>query len=122
MGHPTDDKINICKVALRQGRFNWRHYQILREIMKTVLSQIEEFNSDTTKESKRSPSIFHKAGNKREKVTLATPTHYETHRYFFSDANDWKIIIYEDERQRNFPQHITEYSYTTKTQCNDLFR
>ena len=67
--------LTFCKVALRQGRFNWRHDQVLREIMKTVLLQIEEFNSDTTKESKRSPSIFHKAGNEREKRTLATPTH-----------------------------------------------
>ncbi|XP_063689202.1 uncharacterized protein LOC134822224 [Bolinopsis microptera] len=98
--------LTFCKVALRQGRFNWRHDQVLREIMKTVSSQIDEFNSDIAKESKRAPSVFHKAGNKREKVTLADPTHHKTQRYFFSDANDWKIIFDEDERQRNFPQHI----------------
>ena len=41
--------LTFCKVALRQGRFNWRHNQVLREIMKTVSAQIEEFNSDTAK-------------------------------------------------------------------------
>ena len=74
--------------------------------MKTLSSQIEEFNSDTAKESKRAPSVIYKAGNKRVKVTLADPTHHKTQRYCFSDANDWKIVFDEDERQRNFPQHI----------------
>ena len=83
---------------------------------------IEEFNSDTAKESKRAPSV--KAGNtnKREKGTLADPTHHKTKNYFFSDANDWKIVFDEDERQRNFPQHIAATAYTTKTRCSDLFR
>ena len=73
----------------------------------SVLLQIEEFNSDTAKESKRAPSVIHKAGNKREKVTLTDPTHHKTERYFFSDANDWKIVFDEDKRKRNFLQNIT---------------
>ena len=53
-------------------------------------------------------TVFHKAGNKSEKVKLQVQA--RELKSFFSDASDWLIVYDEDKRQRNFPAHIVSTS------------
>jgi len=100
--------LTFCPLALKQGRYNYRHDQVLREIMTTVFPRMRELNSDGDGDCNevKPKTVFHSAGNKRKKVAMEDPCSARKQRHFFSDTNDWKIVFDEDERQRNFPQHI----------------
>ena len=96
-----------CKVSLNQGRYNWRHDQVLRTIMTPVFAHFK--HQHVTKTQKvTTKTVFHKAGNKSDKVRLQVQA--KELKSFFSDAADWLIVYDEDKRQRNFPSHIVATS------------
>ncbi len=95
--------LSCCPVALKQGRYNWRHDQVLRIIVDALLEKIDWANRKATVASKKkewgklksAESTYKKPAKQLE----AVPHLLET-------ANDWKIVYDEDTRQRQFPQHI----------------
>ena len=76
-----------CKVALCQGRYKWRHDQVLREIAQ-CMDQRRLENNKAPREEKRGIS-FVKAGYKRPKSQVKTIPP----RCYLDGAADWQLQV-----------------------------
>jgi len=76
--------LSSCKVALSQGRFTWRHNQVLRQIALVVDSKRKNHNNQPRREEKKIQ--FVKAGEKR------TPTQKSLLGSYLDGAIDWKLM------------------------------
>ncbi|XP_063691505.1 uncharacterized protein LOC134823837 [Bolinopsis microptera] len=95
--------LTCCPVSLKQGRYNWRHDQVLRVIVQPIAEKLREINSATPKtEVKREWRKFvsGKGTYRKPEVRLTEEPH------LLEEGNDWKLVFDEDERTRQFPQHI----------------
>jgi len=73
-----------CPIALGQGRYRWRHVQVLKEVAHHVGEKRKENNSPRT----RVPQIeFVKAGERRQK----TKQKGKKTRSYLDGAADWRI-------------------------------
>uniref|UniRef100_A0A3B1JAJ2 Reverse transcriptase domain-containing protein n=1 Tax=Astyanax mexicanus TaxID=7994 RepID=A0A3B1JAJ2_ASTMX len=89
--------LSCCPVALGQGRYTWRHNQVLRPIAEAISMGISS--------SKRSHSTtqmiaFVKAGERLGKTTGA-----RNPAGLLATAKDWQLSV-DLEKQLKFPQHI----------------
>ena len=65
--------LTCCPVSLRQGRYNWRHDQVLRVIVEPIVEKLRELNSSTPKtqvEKKWGKYQSDKGVYKKPKVSL----------------------------------------------------
>ena len=109
-----------CRVALNQGRYNWRHDQTLRAIMHPVFEQVKKINAGGVIRSVARNTVFHTSGkwygsrqcdtsgNTKSKVTFPVPN--PKMKGYLSGADDWKVRYDEDEKQKNFPSVIVAHS------------
>ena len=89
-----------CKVALKQGRYTWRHNEVLKEIARCVEEKVQEQNRIS--EIKKPTWInFVKAGTKGEKVQRETET-------YLSSANDWSLQVDLPGHRLKIPTHIAD--------------
>ena len=82
--------------ALSEGRYRWRHDQVLKAIAEVV--------SKAIKSNRYSPGrhkiIFVRAGSSKQPQTKNKVT-------LLSSAPDWQLLV-DLERQTKFPAHIVE--------------
>ena len=76
--------LSSCKFALAQGRYTWRHNQVLRQIALFVDSKRKNHINQPRREEKRIQ--FVKAGEKR------TPTQKSLLGSYLDGATDWKLM------------------------------
>lgn len=88
-----------CKVALAQGRYTWRHDQVLRELAECVEKKRKEANK-SPKEKERGIQ-FVKAGEKRKR------TEAREESSFMDGATDWSLTV-DLNRRLKFPSRIAE--------------
>ena len=74
-----------CKVALAQGRYKWRHDQILRLIAHAVDTKRMSHNKQPRTEEKKIQ--FVKEGEKKTPMQKRLPCSY------LDGANDWKLMV-----------------------------
>ncbi len=78
-----------CPVALAQGRYTWRHDQVLRELANGVDRRRLENNKLPLLDSKRRVIAFVKAGQVKQRPEVNTcPS-----ENFLSKARDWKLEV-----------------------------
>ena len=88
-----------CNVALAQGRYTWRHDQVLKEIAECVEKKRKEAN-EIPKEKGREIK-FLKAGEKRGKTVAREESSY------MDGATDWSLTADLNGRLK-FPSRIAE--------------
>ena len=75
-----------CKVALAQGRYKWRHDQVLREVAHCIEERRKTSNTKpNTKEKKEIK--FVKEGEKKPK------TKNEDRKCYLDSASDWRLQV-----------------------------
>ena len=88
-----------CNVALKQGRYTYRHNNVLREIAQFVEKKKKEVNSSPWKARRR--IAFRKAGETRvPKQPVEVPSYLDT-------ARDW-ILKVDLDKHLKIPAHILE--------------
>ena len=75
--------LSSCKVALNQGRYTWRHDQVLRQIALYVEAKCKNHNKQPRREEKKIQ--FVKAGEKRAPTQKSLPGSY------LDGAIDWQL-------------------------------
>ena len=95
--------LTCCPVSLKQGRYNWRHDQVLRVIVLSIIEKLREVNNSTPKKEVKKEWRKYKSDKgiyKKPEINLLEKPH------FLEEANDWKVVFDEDDKKRQFPQHI----------------
>ena len=89
-----------CPTALAQGRFIWRHHEVLRELAQTM----EEKRRDQNKGEKRALSeiVFVKAGEKKKKIGAKSDP-----RTYMKGSKDWRLQV-DLDRKLKVPHNIVE--------------
>ena len=91
-----------CKVALSQGRYRWRHDQVLREIAKLTEQRVINCQSHPQTQQKR--INFVKSGNKSKAAPSKTsPVSY------FDGAKDWNLQV-DLNKHVKIPSNIIQTS------------
>ena len=98
--------LNGCPMALNQGRYTWRHDNILQCIVKEIQIFLNKVNSETPQnpDIKRTFVEFVKEGGKPKK----SKTSFRTGLLF--TANDWVLACDTVHCPLMFPPHITQTS------------
>ena len=95
----TTHILSGCPTALSQGRYRWRHDEVLRELAQTMEERRRNHN-DT--EEKTGPGIlFVKEGGKKTQTVKTSP------RSFMDGARDWRLLVDLDGKLR-VPHKIVE--------------
>ena len=89
-----------CKVALSQGRYRWRHDQVLRELAHSVELKRKESNGNK-KDRERRNIMFIKPGEKAQKRNQQL-----THSYL-DEASDWTLTTDLDGKLR-VPREVAD--------------
>ena len=88
-----------CEVALAQGRYRWRHDQVLRQIVLCVDAKRRNHNNHIGRVEKKIQ--FVKAGEKK------APTHRSISDSYLDGANDWTLQADLDGKLR-FPRQVAD--------------
>ena len=98
--------LNGCPMALNQGRFTWRHDNILQYLVKELQPKIDKINSSNNpnKSIKDSFIKFVKEGRKATKKKSS----YKPGLLY--TANDWIITYDKSHDPLIFPPHIVQTS------------
>ena len=91
--------LSSCKIALAQGRYTWRHDQVLRQIALFVDAKRKNHNNQPRREEKKIQ--FVKAGEKR------TPTQKSLLGSYLDGAIDWKLMTDLDGNLK-FPIQVAD--------------
>ena len=89
-----------CPTALAQGRYKWRHDEVLRELAQTVEERRIDHNKDEEKVG--AGVMFVKAGEKRKKKNVRSVP-----RTYMEGARDWRLLVDLDSKLR-VPHYIVE--------------
>ena len=87
-----------CKIALAQGRYTWRHNQVLRQIVLFVDAKCRSHNSQRRREEKRIQFVV--AGEKKAPQRCSPGS-------FLDGANDWKLMADLDGNLK-FPIQVAD--------------
>ena len=90
--------LSSCKQALAQGRYTWRHNNVLRELAKVVETTRKEANGK--KETQRTWINFTKEGSKPNIQARQLSSYWD-------NAKDWEMIV-DVEQQLQIPKFITD--------------
>ncbi|XP_035688709.1 LOW QUALITY PROTEIN: uncharacterized protein LOC118424272 [Branchiostoma floridae] len=91
--------LSCCPKALGEGRYRWRHDQVLRVLADTVSNAIQ---SSRSQQPPKKSIVFNRAGEKtRQQPTSAGG--------LLSTARDWQLLV-DLGRQLKFPEHIVATS------------
>ena len=88
-----------CPKALGQGRYRWRHDQVLRELAKTVEERRRSHNDQET--GTETDVAFVREGEKKKGTVRRRP------RSYMEGARDWRLMVDLDRKLR-VPHHIVE--------------
>ena len=86
-----------CQVALTQGRYKWRHDEVLREAARCVDAKRESHNKKST--TQRGSIKFVKEGETKALQEKTGQTSY------LDGANDWKLMV-DLDRNLKFPMEV----------------
>lgn len=94
--------LSSCKAALTQGRYTWRHNQVLKELAEAV-----EFNTTKSRTGRPEPCTqFLAAGGKKTwPPSIIAPR--SSRQGLLSEADDWECATDLPERN-NYPEVIRE--------------
>ena len=96
--------MSACPVALQQGRFRYRHDEVLKEISKHIDEKRKQMNSSPWKKKKKKIE-FLKTG---ERGKQSNPASTPPESYFYT-ARDWSMRV-DVGRKLVIPVHIMETS------------
>ena len=88
-----------CPVALAQGRYRWRHDEVLREVARCVKAKVESHKMQA-KSQKESIKFL------REGETM-TPQEKKFQDSYLDGASDWKLMV-DLDRNLKFPKEVAE--------------
>ena len=88
-----------CEVALAQGRYRWRHDQVLRQIAHFV--EVKRMSHNKQPRAGKNIIQFVKEGEVR------VPTHKKLPGSYLDGANDWKLMV-DLDRNLKFPRQVAE--------------
>ena len=88
-----------CRVALAQGRYRWRHDQVLKEIAACVDGKRKSANEDP--KERRKEIKFVRKGEKKGKIEERLPSSY------LDGASDWTLSVDLNGRLK-FPVRAAE--------------
>ena len=88
-----------CPTALAQGRYKWRHDEVLRELAQTVEEKRRGHNTDG--ETAGVGIMFVKAGERKKRDVKIVP------RTYLEGARDWRLLVDLDGKLR-VPGNIME--------------
>ena len=89
--------VSGCEVALAQGRYRWRHDQVLHQIALCVEAKRRNHNNQICRVKKKIQ--FVKAGEKRN------PAERSLLGSYLDGANDWKLHV-DLDRKLKFPREV----------------
>ena len=92
--------LSSCPIALGEGRYRWRHDQVLKTVAETISNAVGRANS--RKQAGRGGIAFVKAGEKPQ-AQRKSPAG------LLSTASDWELRV-DLQRQLKFPAHVTTTS------------
>ncbi len=90
--------LSCCPVALGQGRYTWRHNQVLKPIVEAISAGISSSSRGLHPTTQK--IAFVKAGGKRRRTAGA-----RNPPGLLATANDWQLSA-DLVKQLKFPQHI----------------
>ena len=97
--------LSACPVALQQGRFRYRHDEVLKEISKHIDEKRKQMNSSPWKKKKKKKIEFLKTGERgKQSNPASTPP-----ESYFDTARDWSMRV-DVGRKLVIPVHIMETS------------
>ena len=82
-----------CTVALSQGRYTWRHNQVLKEVAQCVEEKRKQYNSKA-KVTKKKQIRFVKAGEGKKEPVKETKEVYS----YLETAQDWDMKVDLDKK------------------------
>ena len=91
-----------CNVALKQGRYTWRHNQVLRQIAHCVDTKRRSHNNQVQREGRGIP--FVRAGEKKTSTQIRLPTSY------LDGAHDWTLTV-DLDKKLVFPRQVAVTDY-----------
>ena len=86
-----------CKVALTQGRYKWRHDEVLREVARCVDAKREHHNKQSKTQKKSIKFVKEGEANAVQEKTEQTS--------YLDGANDWKLMV-DLDRNLKFPKEV----------------
>ena len=89
-----------CEVALTQGRYKWRHDQVLRELAQCIEERRKSSNKTPTKDT-RKDIVFVREGEKKSEQPKQDP------RSYLAGASDWKLLV-DLEKSLKVPSQVAE--------------
>ncbi|KAK7919076.1 hypothetical protein WMY93_010360 [Mugilogobius chulae] len=92
--------LSCCPKALGEGRYRWRHDQVLKAIAEAIAGGVEKARHS---QIARKNIHFVKAGEVRKTTTP------QSRAGILNTAKDWKLLV-DLEKQLKFPSHITKTS------------
>ena len=93
--------LSSCKAALTQGRYTWRHNQVLKELAEAV-----EFNLNMEQKRRPEPPVlFKKAGGNGTWPETSAQSKY-CNRGLLSNADDWECAADLKEWSTGYPEVI----------------
>ena len=90
-----------CRIALSQGRYKWRHDQVLRELAQCVDERRME-NNRAPREKKRGITFVKEGSQKPKQITKTIPP-----RCFLDGAADWKLQVDLDGKLK-VPEEVAD--------------
>ena len=91
-----------CPVALAQGRYTWRHNQVLKEIAQCVEVQRQKYNSRIKVEKKKHIAFVKAGEGGKQQETKSTEA-----QSFLEAAQDWSMQV-DLKKQLKVPHWISE--------------
>ena len=88
-----------CEVALAQGRYKWRHDQVLRELAQCI--EEKRKSSNKTPRDARQGIVFVREGEKKSQQSKQEP------RSYLDGASDWRLLV-DLENSLKVPRQVAE--------------
>ena len=96
--------LNNCEVALKQGRYTWRHDQVLVIFRNTILKAIKD--KIPLEPSKWIPF---ETSDKKKYQTGLPPSKFHKTNGILTTADDWEVTMDSDTEPTIFPSMIYDY-------------
>lgn len=88
-----------CEVALAQGRYKWRHDQVLRELAQCI--EEKRKSSNKSPRDTRQGIVFVREGEKKSQQSKQEP------RSYLDGASDWRLMV-DLENSLKVPKQVAE--------------
>ena len=102
--------LNGCNYSLQSERYNWRHDQTLETITSGLMPFIDQSNEREycTQDTSYIPTIAFRTADGTAYRNPAIPLPKKENTNILQKANDWEVLMDEEQRQIVFPPQMAE--------------